>query len=179
MLSKRWGGPLPLFSSTRKRWLIRRNPPVFNFSKIRVEMKPTDSNSKVRCSLCGKEARDVRKLIAGPKVHICDECVSLCREIIEEDRTREPEKSKALEEMRPSQIKAYLDEHIIGQDHGKRTISVAVYNHYKRLKAAEAERALRAAAAEEAPGEELVGFDDEDEDEVELTKGNILMIGPT
>lgn len=141
-------------------------------------MRTTDSDSKVRCSFCGKEARDVRKLIAGPKVHICDECVSLCREIIEEDRHREPEKSKALEEMRPSQIKTYLDEHIIGQDRAKRAISVAVYNHYKRLKAAEEERARRA-AAEEAPGEELVGFDDEDDDDVELTKGNILMIGPT
>ncbi len=129
-------------------------------------MKPTDSNSKVRCSFCGKEARDVRKLIAGPKVHICDECVSLCREIIEEDQDREPHKKKGLEEMRPKQIKAFLDEHMIGQHRAKRVISVAVYNHYKRIMAGE--------LLESMP--EM--FEDED-DEVELTKGNILMIGPT
>ncbi|MFW5968577.1 MAG: ClpX C4-type zinc finger protein, partial [Persicimonas sp.] len=83
-------------------------------------MKPTDSNSKVRCSFCGKEARDVRKLIAGPKVHICDECVSLCREIIEEDKEAEPPRRKGLEEMRPKEIKAFLDEHMVGQERAKR-----------------------------------------------------------
>jgi ATP-dependent Clp protease ATP-binding subunit ClpX len=129
-------------------------------------MKPTDSNSKVRCSFCGKEARDVRKLIAGPKVHICDECVSLCREIIEEDQDREPPRQKGLEEMRPKEIKAFLDEHMVGQDRAKRVISVAVYNHYKRIMAGD--------IAQEMP--EM--FEEED-DEVELTKGNILMIGPT
>ena len=129
-------------------------------------MKPTDSNSKVRCSFCGKEARDVRKLIAGPKVHICDECVSLCREIIEEDREAEPHESKGIDEMRPKEIKEFLDVHMVGQERAKRVISVAVYNHYKRIMADE--------LAEEMP--EM--FDEEDQ-EVELTKGNILMIGPT
>ncbi len=129
-------------------------------------MKPTDSDSKVRCSFCGKEARDVRKLIAGPKVHICDECVSLCREIIEEDKEREPKQQKGLEEMRPKQIKAFLDEHMVGQERAKRVISVAVYNHYKRIMAND--------LAQDMP--EM--FEEED-DEVELTKGNILMIGPT
>lgn len=101
-------------------------------------MKPTDPDSKVRCSFCGKEARDVKKLIAGPKVHICDECVSLCREIIVEDQeSEEAEGEKGLEEMRPKEIKAFLDEYVIGQEPAKRTISVAVYNHYKRIKAAE------------------------------------------
>ncbi|MGM0559356.1 MAG: ATP-dependent Clp protease ATP-binding subunit ClpX [Myxococcota bacterium] len=129
-------------------------------------MKPTDSNSKVRCSFCGKEARDVRKLIAGPKVHICDECVSLCREIIEEDREAEPHEEKGLEEMRPKEIKAFLDEHMVGQQRAKRVISVAVYNHYKRI------------MADELAAEMPEMFDEEDQD-VELTKGNILMIGPT
>lgn len=129
-------------------------------------MKSTDSMSKVRCSFCGKEARDVRKLIAGPKVHICDECVSLCREIIEEDRQSAPHRARSIEDMRPKQIKAFLDEHMVGQDRAKRVISVAVYNHYKRIMADE--------LARERP--EI--FDEEDED-VELTKGNILMIGPT
>lgn len=129
-------------------------------------MKTTDADSKVRCSFCGKEARDVTKLIAGPKVHICDECVSLCREIVEEDRQREPEKEKELREMRPTQIKAYLDEHIIGQDRAKRALSVAVYNHYKRIK------------VPELVASEAITFKEEDKD-IELTKGNILLIGPT
>ena len=128
-------------------------------------MRTTDSNSKVRCSFCGKEARDVRKLIAGPKVYICNECVSLCREIIDEERQDEDERSRRIEEMRPRVIKAFLDEHIVGQERAKRALSVAVYNHYKRIQADEIVEKL---------GLEL----DEDED-VELTKGNILMIGPT
>ena len=126
-------------------------------------MKTMDPGSKVRCSFCGKEARDVRKLIAGPKVHICDECVSLCREIIEEDRQREPDRQQGIEEMRPRVIKEFLDEHIIGQNRAKRALSVAVYNHYKRIMA-----------------DEILDEDDDFEDnEVELTKGNILLIGPT
>ncbi len=129
-------------------------------------METTDSDSKVRCSFCGKEARDVQKLIAGPKVHICDECVSLCREIIEEDQQREPQEEKELSDMRPSQIKAFLDQHVVGQDRAKRTLSVAVYNHYKRIK------------APELAAEDEIEFTEEDED-VELTKGNILLIGPT
>ncbi len=126
-------------------------------------MKTLDSSSKVRCSFCGKEARDVRKLIAGPTVHICDECVSLCREIIEEDKSREPEKARPVEEMRPKIIKAFLDEHIIGQDPAKRALAVAVYNHYKRIKAEEIEE----------------GEEEHEDSAVELTKGNILLIGPT
>jgi ATP-dependent Clp protease ATP-binding subunit ClpX len=126
-------------------------------------MKTMDPNSKVRCSFCGKEARDVRKLIAGPKVHICDECVSLCREIIEEDRQREPDRTRGIEEMRPKVIKKFLDEHIIGQERAKRALAVAVYNHYKRIMA-----------------DEILDEDDDFEDaDVELTKGNILLIGPT
>jgi ATP-dependent Clp protease ATP-binding subunit ClpX len=130
-------------------------------------MKTTDSNSRVRCSFCGKEARDVRKLIAGPKVYICDECVSLCREIIEEDRQKEPTTGRRIEEMRPRMIKQYLDEHVVGQERAKRALSVAVYNHYKRLQADE----IVAKLEEE--------FALSPEDDVELTKGNILLIGPT
>ena len=129
-------------------------------------MKTMDPTSKVRCSFCGKEARDVRKLIAGPKVHICDECVSLCREIIEEDRQREPDRGRELTEMQPRMIKAFLDEHIIGQTRAKRALAVAVYNHYKRIKADE---------IEEEQGEQ----EDFEDAGVELTKGNILLIGPT
>jgi ATP-dependent Clp protease ATP-binding subunit ClpX len=136
-------------------------------------MEPTDPNSKVRCSFCGKEATDVRKLIAGPKVHICDECVSLCREIIAEDEEAlEEETSRGLEDMQPKRIKEFLDEYVIGQDRAKRAISVAVYNHYKRIKARELQE-------QDEVDEEFAGLFDEEDEEIELTKGNILMIGPT
>lgn len=127
-------------------------------------MKTMDPASKVRCSFCGKEARDVRKLIAGPKVHICDECVSLCREIIEEDRQREPDRTHGIEDMRPKKIKGFLDEHIVGQTRAKRALSVAVYNHYKRIMADDID---------------MEGQEPDEDDDVELTKGNILLIGPT
>lgn len=113
----------------------------------------------VRCSFCGKSARSVRKLIAGPPgVHICDECVRLCREIIEESPASD-EETVTFSDMRPRAISAYLDEHVIGQQRAKRALSVAVYNHFKRLRHQDDE--------------------DADGDEVELSKGNILMIGPT
>lgn len=127
-------------------------------------MKTMDPASKVRCSFCGKEARDVRKLIAGPKVHICDECVSLCREIIEEDRQREPDRTHGIEDMRPKKIKGFLDEHIVGQTRAKRALSVAVYNHYKRIMADDID---------------MEDQEPDEDDDVELTKGNILLIGPT
>jgi len=115
--------------------------------------RPTE---KVRCSFCGKDSSDVRKLIAGPKVHICDECVTLCNEIIAEDLQRDGTSELAAREMRPKTIKAHLDQHVVGQERAKKVISVAVYNHYKRI-----------------------NCQDETEDEVELSMGNILMIGPT
>jgi ATP-dependent Clp protease ATP-binding subunit ClpX len=120
---------------------------------------PTDNEERVRCSFCGKDAKDVRKLIAGPKVHICDECVQLCREIIDEDRGAEDRPLQQVSDMRPIVIKEYLDEHIIGQDLAKKTLAVAVYNHYKRIRSGDLS-------------------DDEDAD-VELSKGNILLIGPS
>ncbi len=106
----------------------------------------------------------MRKLIAGPKVHICDECVSLCREIIEEDRQREPDRTHGIEDMRPKKIKGFLDEHIVGQTRAKRALSVAVYNHYKRIMADDID---------------MEGQEPDEDDDVELTKGNILLIGPT
>ncbi len=106
----------------------------------------------------------MRKLIAGPKVHICDECVSLCREIIEEDKQREPDRTHGIEDMRPKKIKGFLDEHIIGQTRAKRALSVAVYNHYKRIMADDID---------------MEGQEPDEDDDVELTKGNILLIGPT
>jgi len=122
-------------------------------------MSNTRTN-RVRCSFCGKESKDVRKLIAGPNVHICDECVALCKEIIEEDSQIAPSEEKPRLDMRPRAIKDFLDQHIIGQDQAKKVLSVAVYNHYKRIKT------------------EIDGDNDIDDD-VELSKGNILLIGPT
>lgn len=124
-------------------------------------MASSNRSNRVRCSFCGKESKDVRKLIAGPdSVHICDECVALCKEIIEEDAQANGATKEVSRDVRPHAIKEYLDQHIIGQDRAKKALAVAVYNHYKRIKT------------------ELDGEDEIDE-EVELSKGNILLIGPT
>ena len=119
---------------------------------------------KIKCSFCGKAQDAVRKLIAGPDgIYICDECISLCSEIIEEELYEE-DTSMASDGMdinllKPKEIKAFLDDYVIGQEEAKKTLAVAVYNHYKRVLALE--NARRA------------------EDEVELQKSNILLLGPT
>lgn len=111
----------------------------------------------LKCSFCGKSQKQVQKLIAGPGVYICDECIELCNEIIEEDLSDGAEFS--LEELpKPAEITAFLDEYIIGQDRAKRILAVAVYNHYKRLRHESSNRST---------------------DEIELSKSNIMMIGPT
>jgi len=116
--------------------------------------KAVKGGSKLQCSFCGKSQDDVRKLIAGPTVYICDECIELCNDIIAEEW--EEEKSKGLSQLpKPAEIKAILDQYVVGQERGKKTLSVAVHNHYKRINAKQS-------------------FDD-----VELTKSNILLIGPT
>ena len=115
---------------------------------------------KIRCSFCGKSEDQVRKLIAGPgDVYICDECINVCSEIVEEELGEEEElqMESDIHLMKPREIKAFLDQYVIGQDEAKKTLSVAVYNHYKRILSNE-----RA-----------------NDDEVELQKSNILMLGPT
>jgi ATP-dependent Clp protease ATP-binding subunit ClpX len=109
------------------------------------------------CSFCGKSQHEVRKLIAGPSVFICDECVDLCIDIIREDVGKDPEKESGDKLPTPQEISAVLDQYVIGQSLAKKALSVAVYNHYKRLR---------------NPGGNK-------EDEVELAKSNILLIGPT
>ncbi len=112
---------------------------------------------KIRCSFCNKSEDQVRKLIAGPNgVYICDECIDICSEIIEEELEEEyaAEEADAINLLKPMEIKAFLDEYVIGQDEAKKTLAVAVYNHYKRI----------------TSGKYL---------EVELQKSNILMLGPT
>ena len=111
---------------------------------------------RIRCSFCGKTEDQVRKLIAGPDgAHICDECIEICSEIIEEEFTNEPQTDDSeINLLKPIEIKDFLDQYVIGQDEAKKVLSVAVYNHYKRVLAGE-------------------GSD------VELQKSNILMLGPT
>src|ERR1700685_1840623 len=108
------------------------------------------------CSFCGKSQHEVRKLIAGPSVYVCDECVELCNDIIREEMQEQSQTSRS-KLPRPQEIKAVLDQYVIGQERAKKILSVAFYNHYKRLDA-------RGARAKE---------------DVEIAKSNILLIGPT
>ena len=118
---------------------------------------PGKNNDKIRCSFCNKTEDQVRKLIAGPNgVYICDECVEICSEIIEEEMDEEyaPDGEYAINLQKPMEIKDFLDEYVIGQDEAKKALAVAVYNHYKRIMS----------------GKYL---------DVEVQKSNILMLGPT
>ena len=119
-------------------------------------MAKYEGGELLKCSFCGKSQKQVRKLIAGPGVYICDECVELCNEIIEEELADTEEVSFA-ELPKPNEIYEFLDSYVVGQEKAKRVLSVAVYNHYKRVRA---------------------GQKAKDED-VELQKSNILMVGPT
>ncbi len=118
-----------------------------------------DGGDLLKCSFCGKSQKQVKKLIAGPGVYICDECIDLCNEIIEEELA-ETSDVKLDELPKPSEIHGFLEKYVIGQDTAKRTLAVAVYNHYKRIQATDKFR--------DAKGET-----------VELAKSNILMLGPT
>ena len=123
-----------------------------------------DSSDLLKCSFCGKSQKQVRKLIAGGGVYICDECIELCNEIIEEELagSQQNQAGDAERLPRPSEITAFLDQYVIGQDQAKRTLAVAVYNHYKRIKA-----------------ETMLTQSYRRDDEVEISKSNILLLGPT
>src|SRR5574344_175969 len=128
---------------------------------------PKHDDDKLKCSFCGKTQDQVKKLIAGPEVYICDECVELCNELLDEeffeskdkDGTPDGEASEKAEKPipKPHEIKEYLDQYIVGQDDAKKVLAVAVYNHYKRLKHNK----------------------DEKKDSIEIQKSNILLVGPT
>jgi len=117
------------------------------------------------CSFCGKGQREVRKLIAGPTVYICDECIRLCNDIIAEETGRDDGRP-AVSLPTPAEIKSFLDDYVVGQDKAKKILSVAVYNHYKRVHARKSARPQRQVTGRPA-------------DDVELQKSNILLIGPT
>ncbi len=125
-----------------------------------ADKKGSSGEKVLYCSFCGKSQHEVKKLIAGPSVFICDECIDLCNDIIRDEVPAEAAEDKATKSDLPvpSEIKASLDQYVIGQDPAKRTLAVAVYNHYKRLKH------MQGAGKKE---------------EVELAKSNILLIGPT
>lgn len=120
--------------------------------------KKDDTNDQFFCSFCGKNQKEVKKLIAGPSVYICNECIKLCGEIIEDEEKEQAAETEGVKEfMVPKQIKEQLDSYVIEQDRAKKVLSVAVYNHYKRL-ASHLEKS---------------------KDDVEIQKSNILIIGPT
>ena len=127
---------------------------------------PKHDDSRLKCSFCGKSQDQVKKLIAGPEVYICDECVELCNEILDEEffESKDKENQDGGENVsekpipKPHEIKDYLDQYIVGQDEGKKVLSVAVYNHYKRLKHNKSANS---------------------KDDVEIQKSNILLVGPT
>ncbi len=123
------------------------------------------------CSFCGKSRTEVKKLVAGPGVYICDACVGVCRNILDkEQRSESTRQLRGLNVPRPAQIKSHLDQYIIGQEEAKRTLSVAVYNHYKRI--------LSTSAVEPQETEGIERVPDALED-VELEKSNVLLMGPT
>src|SRR5712691_2044391 len=111
--------------------------------------------ASLTCSFCGKAQKEVKKLIAGPTVYICDECIGLCNDIIAEEIEKEEQSYGLAPVPKPAEIKTILDEYVIGQERAKKILAVAVHNHYKRIDA-------------------KVGADD-----VELQKSNILLLGPT
>lgn len=123
----------------------------------------SESSEVLKCSFCGKSQKQVAQLIAGPQIYICDECVGLCNEIIEERLAEhQPAESRDFTLHKPREISGFLDQYVIGQDRAKQSLAVAVYNHYKRV------RSLSSITSAEFASEQ-----------VEIAKSNIMMIGPT
>lgn len=134
-----------------------------------------------RCTFCGKTERQVKKLVAGPNASICDECIALCVDIIAEERVKDAE-INALQLPKPAQIFEYLNRYVVGQNDAKRTLSVAVYNHYKRVNMELEDDALRLDGSERAhAGVRRQGVNDARDPlaDVEVAKSNILLLGPT
>src|SRR5579885_3441970 len=120
-----------------------------------MDKRRDDNHGNLSCSFCGKNQKEVKKLIAGPTVYICDECIGLCNDIIDEEIEKEEQSYGLTAVPKPAEIKAVLDEYVIGQERAKKILAVAVHNHYKRI---DAKTSV---------------------DDVELQKSNILLLGPT
>ena len=118
-------------------------------------MKKRESNANLSCSFCGKSQREVKKLIAGPTVYICDECIELCNDIIAEEYGREDATAETSRVPKPQEIKRILDDYVVGQERAKKVLAVAIHNHYRRVES-----------------QAIVG-------DIELQKSNILLVGPT
>ncbi|MGL4369909.1 MAG: ClpX C4-type zinc finger protein, partial [Spirochaetota bacterium] len=123
-----------------------------------MSARKNDDEKKLSCSFCGKPQEQVKKLVAGPGVYICDECVDLCNDIVAENEKAPAPEADFGTLPKPSEIKSVLDQYVIGQDEAKKILSVAVYNHYRRILSASGKKTR---------------------DDVELDKSNILLIGPT
>ena len=119
-------------------------------------MNKKNNYGSLCCSFCGKSQKEVRKLIAGPGVYICDECIDLCNDIIAEEKEREETGKYSLHVPKPVDIMAHLNDYVIGQEQAKKALSVAVHNHYKRVNSVKSRK-----------------------DDVEIAKSNILLLGPT
>ena len=127
-------------------------------------------NQITLCSFCGKSHSEVRKLIAGPGVYICDNCILVCKNVLDKElQAEEKKKAIKLEVPKPKQIKSILDEHCIGQDTAKKALSVAVHNHYKRI---------QSGLAVKTSDDKIIQSETENDD-IEIEKSNILLLGPT
>ncbi|MGO2038258.1 MAG: ATP-dependent Clp protease ATP-binding subunit ClpX, partial [Brevibacterium sp.] len=127
--------------------------------------RSADGADLLKCNFCGKSQKQVRKLIAGPGVYICDECIGLCNEIIEEELSETSPDHAELELPKPREIFDFLQEYVVGQEPAKKALSVAVYNHYKRIRSLQSSEDTKTLGAEDS--------------EVEIAKSNILLVGPT
>src|SRR5213075_2112682 len=130
-----------------------------------MDKRRDDTHGNLSCSFCGKNQKEVKKLIAGPTVYICDECIGLCNDIIAEEIEKEDPSYGSSTIPKPAQIKKVLDEYVIGQDRAKKILAVAVHNHYKRIDHKQTTN------ISPPPGG--------DNEEIELQKSNILLLGPT
>ncbi|ATG52631.1 ATP-dependent Clp protease ATP-binding subunit ClpX [Brachybacterium vulturis] len=139
--------------------------------------RTSDGSDVFKCSFCGKSQKQVERLISGPGVYICEECIELCNEIIaEEIQAAQPASQEQAPLPAPREIFEFLEEYVVGQEPAKRALSVAVYNHYKRVRAQDAEQT---AGPTRSAATALAADTDTEDDDIEVAKSNVMMVGPT